>query len=90
MSVLSYLYCYQITIKKCSLLYVNCTSIKFGEDAEKQEHLYTDVSVKWCINFKTIWYNLGAYALHVHVTAFLNPHVRAAFLKEVIYHRVSN
>lgn len=36
----------------CSLMSVNYTSIKFGEDAEKQEHLYTDVSVKWYNNFE--------------------------------------
>lgn len=35
----------------CSLMSVDYTSIKFGEDAEKEEHLYTAVSVKWCNNF---------------------------------------
>lgn len=43
-------YSYQTPTKMCSLLYVNYTSIKFGEDVKKQEHLYTDVSIKWCNN----------------------------------------
>ena len=50
MGIFSYLYCYQITTKICSL-YFDYISKEFGEDAEKQEHLYTDVSVKPCVNF---------------------------------------
>ena len=68
-------------IKMYSMLYISYTLIKCGEDGEKEKHLYTNVSMKWCNNLVNNWRSSCkskcAYMPYSPAAAFL----RAVFLK---------
>lgn len=66
-------------IKMYSMLYISYTLIKCGEDGEKEEHLYTNVSMKWCNNLVNSWRSSCkskcAYMPYSPATAFLKSSI---------------